>query len=54
MRDAVRSLEDSFDYETATFSASYLLARNLRFVAEFTHDLERETNRFVLGMVGGM
>ncbi|MBN1997686.1 hypothetical protein JW935_09050 [candidate division KSB1 bacterium] len=41
------------NYETATLSGTYLFARNFRFTAEFTHDLEKESNRFVLGIVSG-
>jgi hypothetical protein len=38
-------------YQTATISVNYLLARNLRLNAEFTRDLERDSNRFGIGMV---
>ncbi|MBN2071612.1 MAG: hypothetical protein JW814_09170 [Candidatus Krumholzibacteriota bacterium] len=41
-----------FDYETATLSYTYLISRNLRFIAEYTRDLAEERNRGVLGMVG--
>ena len=40
-------------YRTATLSISYLVARNLRFVTEYTRDLKRGANRFALGMVTG-
>jgi hypothetical protein len=43
---------DNYKYETATLSATYLIARNLRFLAEYTRDLELEKNRFVLGIIG--
>ena len=42
---------DYYKYRTATLSGTYLLARNLRLVLEFTRDLENEQNRFALGMV---
>jgi hypothetical protein len=44
---------DPMAYHTATLSATYLVARNLRLIAEYTRDLEREANRFILGMVSG-
>ncbi|MBN1825553.1 MAG: hypothetical protein JW958_04740 [Candidatus Eisenbacteria bacterium] len=44
---------DDYDYETATAGVTYLFARNLRFLAEYTRDLERETDRGVIGMVTG-
>ncbi|HPF36519.1 MAG TPA: hypothetical protein P5571_05585 [Candidatus Krumholzibacteria bacterium] len=42
---------DALDYETITGGVTYTLARNVRLMAEFTRDLERETNRAVLGTV---
>jgi hypothetical protein len=39
------------DYESATLSGTYLVARNLRLVAEFTRDIKREKNQFVVGFV---
>ncbi len=42
---------NAFDYESATLSGTYLVARNLRLIAEYTRDLEYETNRFTLGLV---
>jgi hypothetical protein len=44
---------DLYKYETATLSGTYLIARNLRLIAEFTRDLEYDLNRFTLGMVSG-
>jgi len=44
---------DNYRYETATISGTYLVARNLRLIAEFTRDLEYDLNRFTLGMVSG-
>jgi hypothetical protein len=40
-------------YETAGVGASYLMARNFRFVGEVTRDLEFERTRFILGLVAG-
>ncbi len=42
---------DEADYETLTFSGTYLLARNLRLTAEYTRDLRDDSNRVVLGTV---
>jgi len=39
------------DYETATASFTYLLARNLRLLAEYTRDVEAERSRGGLGLV---
>lgn len=44
---------DAYDYESMTGSLSYLLARNLRLVAEYTRDLEFEENRVTFGFVSG-
>jgi hypothetical protein len=44
---------DGYNYETATISGTYLVARNLRLIAEFTRDLQHDRNRFTLGMVSG-
>lgn len=38
-------------YETATLSGTYLLSRNLRLVAEYTRDMEKEANKFSIGFV---
>ena len=47
-------LKDHDDiYHTATFSASRLLARNLRLIGEVTYDLENETPRVSIGFVSG-
>ncbi|HPG40954.1 MAG TPA: hypothetical protein PLP19_17985 [bacterium] len=40
-------------YETASVNVSYLLARNLKMLVEYTRDLEYEQNRFVIGLVSG-
>jgi hypothetical protein len=42
---------DGADYETGTLSASYLVARNLRLVGEYTYDAALFSNRAVLGFV---
>lgn len=41
------------EYETATISGTYMIARNLRLIVEYTRDLYRDANRFVLGTVSG-
>lgn len=41
------------NYETATISTTYELARNLRLIAEFTRDLQYDSNRLVLGTISG-
>ncbi|HNR67886.1 MAG TPA: hypothetical protein PKN24_07550 [bacterium] len=41
------------NYETATLSYTYLMARNLRLIAEFTRDIHHENNRLVFGFVSG-
>jgi hypothetical protein len=43
---------DIYKYETATLSFTYLLARNLRLMTEYTRDLEAKRNRFVVGIIG--
>ena len=44
---------DLYMYETFTLSGTYLLARNLRFIVEYTRDLENDLNRATIGMVSG-
>jgi len=44
---------DLYPYETATLSSTYLLARNLRLIAEYTRDIEYEVNRITFGLVSG-
>ena len=39
------------DYETATLSGSYLIARNLRLLGEYTYDAGQFSNRTTLGFV---
>jgi len=43
----------AYNYETATLSGTYILARNLRLIAEYTRDLEFDLNRFTVGFVSG-
>ncbi len=47
----IESDQAELKYQTATISVNYLLARNLRLYAGFTRDLERDSNRFGIGMV---
>ncbi len=42
---------DALDYESFTGGATYLMARNVRLLVEYTRDLECETNRVVVGTV---
>ena len=42
---------DEHDYQTLSLSGTYILARNLRLLAEYTRDIECERNRLVLGIV---
>jgi hypothetical protein len=42
---------EEHDYESATVSATYLLARNLRANVEYTRDIEEKFNRVGLGFV---
>lgn len=44
---------NDFDYETLTLSATYLLARNIRLLAEITRDLQYDANRLTIGLVSG-
>lgn len=47
----VDSDDDTIDYESITASGSYVLARNLRLIAEYTRDIEYEVNRLSFGFV---
>jgi len=47
----IDSDQEDLKYQTATICVNYLLARNLRLNAEFTRDLEHDSNRFGIGMV---
>lgn len=42
---------DLYQYQTATLSYTYVLARNLRLMGEYTRDMENNSNRFVAGVV---
>jgi hypothetical protein len=42
---------DSADYETGTLSLSYLLARNIRLLGEYTYDGVRYSNGVTLGFI---
>ncbi|OQX86700.1 hypothetical protein B6D60_05590 [candidate division KSB1 bacterium 4484_87] len=42
---------DYYKYQTATLSGTYLVARNLRLILEYTRDMELKKNRFAFGMV---
>lgn len=44
---------ETHNYETATLSATFLVSRNLRLIAEYTRDLEFDKNRMTLGLVSG-
>ena len=43
----------AYNYESATVSGTYLLARNLRVMAEYTRDMENDRNRVTIGLVSG-
>ncbi len=47
------TMGSSVPYETFTLSGTYLLARNLRLIGEYTRDLEHNKNRVVMGFVSG-
>lgn len=51
--NAIESDLDIHNYETATLSGTYLVARNLRLTLEYTRDILNEKNRMVFGMVSG-
>ena len=42
----------AFTYHSITGHYSYLLARNLRLIGEYTYDIEKEGNKFTVGFVG--
>ncbi len=44
---------EQLKYKTLTYSGTILIARNLKFIVEYTRDLERTRNRLVFGLVGG-
>jgi hypothetical protein len=39
------------NYKTATGHVSYLMARNLRLIGEYTYDFEQKANKFTVGFV---
>ena len=47
----INSDQEDLKYQTATLCVNYLLTRNLRFNAEYTRELEHDSNRFGIGMV---
>ncbi|MGD8627538.1 MAG: hypothetical protein PVH52_00520 [bacterium] len=49
--NSVDSDLEELDYQTLSFSGTYLLARNLRLTAEYTRDIEYRDNRVVVGVV---
>ena len=42
---------DAYDYETVSLSGTYLMARNLRLLGEYTRFVEEEEDRIVLGVI---
>ena len=40
-----------YDYHTATINITRMIARNLKFMVEFTRDIEYDANRLTFGMV---
>jgi len=46
----VKSTLDTANYHTLTFNANHLLRRNLKWVAEYTHDIERGFHRWMTGI----
>jgi len=42
---------DDYDYESVTLSGTYLMARNLRLIGEYTRFMEEEEDRVVLGVI---
>lgn len=47
----IDSDEEALDYHTLTFSVSHMAARNIRFLAELTHDFNTQRPRLALGVV---
>ena len=47
----VNSDQASLKYHSATGNFSYLLARNLKLMGEYTYDIENESHRFTAGFV---
>ena len=42
----------AFTYHSITGHYTYLLARNLRLIGEYTYDIEKEGNKLTVGFVG--
>ncbi len=42
---------EAWSYHTMTLNVNYVLRRNLKLLAEYTHDLMREDHRFFLGLL---
>jgi hypothetical protein len=47
----VESDLSDLNYKTATGHVSYLMARNLRLIGEYTYDFEQKANKFTVGFV---
>lgn len=47
----VESRPGSYKYQTATGHFSYMLARNLRLIGEYTYDIEQKANKVSVGFV---
>jgi len=47
----IKSEEDYLDYKTLTFSVSHMARRNIRVLAELTHDFISKKPRFTIGIV---
>jgi hypothetical protein len=48
------SIWNEFDYQTPTFSAGYLLGRNVKWLNEYTRDLEGNHHRWLTGFIVGI
>jgi len=49
----IDSDDPALDYETATVAGSWLMARNLRLLAELTRDMQTDDMRVIVGFVSG-
>ena len=47
----VNSTLDSADHNALTLNVNHLIRRNLKWVAEYTHDFERDDHRWLTGIV---
>ncbi len=50
----VKSSFREFDYQTFTLNASYLIRRNLKWMNEYTHDMEGKNPRWLTGFIVGI